>query len=103
MGPHHDTRVADKRLFLFGSSLYSESPNDLDLLVVYEVSMPVIEALEFRSKLIGKLRRHISLPIHVVLLSADEEREIGFISKENFRLLTRQDIHRMASRAGRGL
>lgn len=101
MGQTLDTKAANKRLFLFGSSLFSESPRDLDLLIVYEASVSVTQALKFRSKVIAKLRKYISLPIHVVLLSHDEERETGFVSRENCRLLTRRDIRRVVSRARR--
>jgi len=83
------------RLFLFGSALYSDNPDDLDILVVYEDSVTAIEALRFRIKLISKLKKYASIPLHVMLLSEREEREVGFTNAENCRLLTRRELRRL--------
>jgi predicted nucleotidyltransferase len=87
-------------LFIFGSALYSENPRDIDILVVYATTLRPGDALYFRAKLIRKLKKYITIPIHIVLLSRDEEREVRFIKTENCRLLRRQDIRRWHS-AGR--
>lgn len=85
------------RLFLFGSARYSENPRDVDILVVYGSALSPDKALHFRAKLIRKLKKYIAIPIHVILLSDNEEREVEFIKGENCRLLTRKDIHRFSS------
>jgi predicted nucleotidyltransferase len=91
---HLGTSDAAKRLFLFGSALYSENPRDIDILVVYATSLSPVDALDFRSKLISKLRKYIAIPIHVVLLSQSEERKLEFGKIENCRPLRRHDVRR---------
>ena len=95
---HLGTSDAATRLFLFGSVLYSENPRDIDILIVYASSLKPTGALHFRAKLIKKLKKYVTIPIHVVLLSQTEERELEFIKRENCRLLRRADIRRLRPR-----
>lgn len=88
------------QIFLFGSSLISATPNDVDILIVYPMSRSAQSALDYRAKLLAKLMKYVSLPIHAILLSEKEESEIEFIAQENCRLLTRSDIRKL-SKLGR--
>ena len=69
-------------LYVFGSWLRSESPNDIDLLWVFgRDKISTIEVLSFVRMKEANLARGLSVPIHPTILSESEERELGFIQE----------------------
>lgn len=69
-------------LFLFGSILKSQAPNDLDILVVYdpEVCPPEV-AYTYHRSMVDDLAVAFGLPIHATFLTPSEERGTDFISR----------------------
>jgi predicted nucleotidyltransferase len=71
------------RLFVFGSYGRSAAPRDVDLLLVYSKGhCTVDEAISMRARIQEIVPRLVGLPVHIVLLSNDEERSVGFINAE---------------------
>lgn len=72
------------RVFLFGSAKYHKSPEDLDLLIIYNNK---IFSLEEISKIKKELKQYfyglnLGIAIDLLLLSFKEEKEVNFIRKE---------------------
>jgi len=71
------------RVFVFGSALRTENPDDLDLLVVYDpVVCPPKQARDRAEALASELTRDIGLQPHVVVLTKAEELSIRFVQSE---------------------
>lgn len=70
-------------VFVFGSALRAENPNDLDLLVVYDpVVCPPKQARDRAEALASELTRDIGLQPHVVVLTKSEEQNVRFVQSE---------------------
>lgn len=71
-------------IFLFGSALYSNEPNDIDLLVIYNEKMVKIpQALNFRKNLRESIFDSFLISAHICLLSSDEIEHQCFIEQES--------------------
>ena len=69
-------------LYAFGSWLRSESPNDIDLLWVFDKEkIPTAEVLSHVCMKEEAMARGLSVPIHHTILSVSEELELGFIQE----------------------
>lgn len=68
-------------VFVFGSTLHSENPSDLDLLVIYPDVKKVHDAIGCRREIKKEIRR-FGLTPHVHLLSSEEEAEVRFVKNE---------------------
>ena len=69
-------------LFLFGSILKSQAPNDLDILVVYDpVVCPPEVAYTYHRSMVDELVAAYGLPIHATFLTPSEQRATDFISR----------------------
>ena len=68
-------------VFVFGSSQFDDSPNDLDLLFVYDdtIVKPANAYFQLRPAL-KSLRDNLELPIHHVVLSLAEDQRTEFSS-----------------------
>lgn len=62
------------QVWLFGSALTSEAPSDLDVLLVYEDRADVVAV---RS---AQWWADCDPPLTIIAMTADEEREYGFIA-----------------------
>lgn len=72
---HHFQRYA------FGSAVYSDTPADLDIAIVYdEKHIGVNDAVEYKREFKKQLSTMFSLDIDIILLSQKEEREMNFLS-----------------------
>jgi predicted nucleotidyltransferase len=61
------------KLYIFGSYLFSENPNDLDLLILYEKDKYSPQNIINYCKFIkGEFNRVINIPIHITALSLNE-------------------------------
>jgi predicted nucleotidyltransferase len=71
------------RLYLFGSVIQGSIDSDIDLLCVYEARIlrPAHAYSQLRP-LIDDLKARIGLPVHPVVLTTTEEREVRFIESE---------------------
>jgi predicted nucleotidyltransferase len=66
--------------YLFGSFLSSASPNDVDVLIVYDPqSCAPSQAYELHRGFLNRLRETTGIAVHATLLTTDEERGCNFI------------------------
>lgn len=76
------------RIYLFGSSLYSFFPRDLDLLIVYNKEfISNKEIREFKNKFQEYLHSNIGIVIDITYLTNREELETNFIKCENAKIV----------------
>lgn len=69
-------------LYVFGSWLRSEAPNDIDLLWVFDKEkIPTAEVLSHVCMKEAAMARGLIVPIHHTILSVSEELELGFIQE----------------------
>lgn len=72
--------------FVFGSAIYSETPSDLDIAIVYDKQhVTVEEAIAYRRELVDEMEQLNSMMIDTILLSLEEEKEMAFL--ENAKVL----------------
>ena len=66
--------------YVFGSAVYSETPSDIDVAVIYDNRyVTVEEAIAYRRELVAEMVKLNSMMIDVILLSEEEEKEMNFI------------------------
>lgn len=71
-------------IYVFGSSLEDNEPNDLDLLLVYDSDrIEIDKILRIRTYLYNKLNKLFMIPIDLSILSIQEEKELNFIECES--------------------
>lgn len=69
-------------LYLFGSLLTSESPEDVDLVVVYDSSIIDIDkAIAIRRHLRNAIMKFARMPADIVLLSVHEAEQTQFLNR----------------------
>ncbi|WP_172619620.1 nucleotidyltransferase domain-containing protein [Paenibacillus alvei] len=67
-------------VFIFGSYISSEKPNDIDLLIIYDSNFfPRKSIYEYCSNLINQIEEKCGLPVDVTYLSINEEIENRFV------------------------
>jgi predicted nucleotidyltransferase len=66
---------------LFGSAVDSETPRDIDVLVVYGPPLLPATAHEIRPLIEGAVSRVFDLPPHLMFFSEREAREPGLIGE----------------------
>jgi hypothetical protein len=79
-----NTLISEPRfkVYVFGSSLNSSNPRDLDLIFIYDSSWLRTDiAYKNLNPIIINLEKVLPIPIHYVLLSLTEEHRMGFIHK----------------------
>ena len=69
------------QLYLFGSATKSETPRDLDILVLYPRNA-MTQAIELRNATVQYIKDLFGLPVDSVLLSFEEEQQVLFAVKE---------------------
>src|SRR5690242_14139862 len=73
---------SSSKLYIFGSALTSISPNDLDVLIIYDPFIcPPEDAYRFHSETIFDLETCYGLPVHLSLLTPSEESGTDFIGR----------------------
>jgi predicted nucleotidyltransferase len=69
-------------LYVFGSALTSTTPNDLDVVVIYDPqACPPREAYSVHRETVVDLEKCYQLPIHITLLTLSEEASTEFIRR----------------------
>lgn len=72
---------AFSEVYVFGSALWSQTPGDLDLLLVYEPSMLSLVA-EAEQRVIAEMSDAFPyLPVHLTTLSDSELVSTGFLNR----------------------
>jgi len=70
-------------VYIFGSSARGEKSRDVDVLIVYDKQeCPPQCAHATASPIVTHLQETLFAPIHLVLLSEEEERELDFVKNE---------------------
>ncbi|MCY8629383.1 nucleotidyltransferase domain-containing protein [Bacillus spizizenii] len=76
-------RLDKLKFFLFGSFGRAASPNDIDLLIMYDRDYISIEQILFlRRKIVTYSKEVIDIPMDISLLTFIEEKELNFIETE---------------------
>jgi len=72
--------------YIFGSALYSETPSDIDVAIIYDKNYVKVEdAIAYRRELVDEMTQLNSMIIDTILLSLEEEMEMAFL--ENAKVL----------------
>jgi len=75
-------------LYLFGSVLYSDTPSDIDIAIIYDKNyISVQQAIQYRSELLNDLSQKIELKIDTILLSREEEKEAKFLNNAKHKMI----------------
>ncbi|WP_342515556.1 hypothetical protein [Sutcliffiella sp. FSL R7-0096] len=69
--------------YLFGSLLYSNSPNDIDLIIVYNKDeISIQDILLLRKNLYCTFFYEFNITLDITLLTKQEEKSLNFIQTE---------------------
>lgn len=72
--------------YVFGSVLYSETPSDIDIAIIYDKNYVTVEdAIAYRRELVDEMTQLNLMTIDTILLSLEEEMEMEFL--ENAKVL----------------
>lgn len=72
--------------YVFGSALYSETPSDIDVAIIYDKNYVTVEdAIAYRRELVDEMTQLNSMLMDTILLSLEEEKEMAFL--ENAKVL----------------
>ena len=75
-------------LYIFGSCLKSETPNDIDLIIIYDKNIYQGSTIfKICAKMLEEVSDFFNLPIHTTYLSQEEEHRIDFIKKVGAELI----------------
>ncbi len=74
------------KIYQFGSSLNSNYPNDIDILIIYRnrTYEEIINLIEFKKNLKIRIEKLLEIPIDIILLSTTEEKELSYLSQINY-------------------
>jgi predicted nucleotidyltransferase len=75
---------AEFKIYLFGSSLRSTEPNDIDLLVVYKDKSIVNRAINYRRNIAKLIQKLVGLPADILLFNMREFETNHFRLIEDF-------------------
>ena len=68
-------------LYIFGSSIVSDTYNDIDLAIIYDKNaIDIDKAINYRKMLKMELSEKFNCPIDILLLSKDEEIQTEFLT-----------------------
>lgn len=74
--------------YIFGSFLHSDSPSDIDLLVVYDpLEVHPKNVTKHCKPLFAAIEQAISLKVHSTILTCSEEQESEFVERSKAVLL----------------
>ena len=66
--------------YVFGSAVYSDTPSDIDVAIIYDRRYVSVEdAIAYRRELVNEMRVLNSMMIDAILLSMEEEMEMAFL------------------------
>lgn len=71
--------------YLFGSAVYSDSPSDIDVAIVYDKRyISIDDAISYRLKLSEQMAQMNSMMVDTILLSVEEEKEMAFLENAKY-------------------
>lgn len=71
--------------YVFGSAVYSDSPSDIDVAIIYDKRyVDIREAIDYRHTLAEEMMRQTSMMIDTILLSVEEEMEMSFLENAKY-------------------
>lgn len=69
------------KCYAFGSVVYSDNPSDVDIAIIYDKTrISIDDAIQYRHRLEKELSMAFGKNIDTLLLSEDEEIEMGFLA-----------------------
>jgi hypothetical protein len=76
-------KVPEVKIYQFGSSLHSETPNDLDILIIYGTfSLNEIDrVIFFKNKLKSDIETSLLIPVDIILLSEKEALQTHYLTR----------------------
>lgn len=78
-------RKAHISRYVFGSAVYSDNPEDIDVAIIYDKQyVSIEEALEYRKEICIQLKQLNSMLIDSILLSTEEEQEMSFLGNAKY-------------------
>lgn len=74
-------------VYQFGSSLNSEIPNDIDVLIVYKDKSrnEILRLICLRKYLKFRLEEVLGLPVDIILLSSSEEAQLCYLEQIDYK------------------
>ena len=71
--------------YVFGSAVYSDTPSDIDVAIIYDKRyVDIRDAIEYRHALAEEMMRQTSMMIDTILLSLEEEMEMSFLENAKY-------------------
>lgn len=75
-------------VYQFGSSLYSDTPEDIDIAIIYNKQYVSIDrAIQYRTNLVNQFSSKNNIEIDTILLSVEEEEETDFLINAKHQLI----------------
>ena len=82
------------QLYIFGSYRVSKKFNDIDILIIYDSKIISPRSTHILLKpLVAKLRNTFIVPLHIIVLNKEEERDLDFIRKSNAVFILNIDLN----------
>lgn len=78
--------VPEVKIYQFGSSLYSDTPNDFDILIIYKISNidEIAKVIQLKNEIKLKMKATLLIPIDIILLSETEAMQLNYLDKINY-------------------
>lgn len=75
------------KIYQFGSSLCSDEPNDLDILIIYRLSKfdKIYEVIYLKNNIKLKMEAIFLIPVDIILLSESEAFQLHYLDKITYR------------------
>ncbi len=71
--------------YVFGSAVYSDTPSDIDVAIIYDKRYVRVEdAIAYRHELVNEIKALNSMMIDAILLSVEEEMEMAFLENAKY-------------------
>ena len=71
--------------YVFGSAVYSDTPSDIDVAIIYDRRYVSVEdAIAYRRELVNEMSVLNSMMIDAILLSMEEEMEMAFLENAKY-------------------
>lgn len=76
-------KVSTVKIYQFGSSLSSDIPNDLDILIIYKLLNldGIKEVINFKNDIKLKMETALFIPVDIILLSESEALQLHYLDK----------------------
>lgn len=83
-----NNRLSNTELYLFGSVVYADAYDDVDLVVLYDKTKVSIEAIiEYRKTIKSEILKKLDLKADIILLSYEENLETKFLANAKNELI----------------